>query len=90
MDENLFNVAAKLKADRKRVERSGPVIGGDVKVDVTGRRARQLAAFGAALLVNAAVLGLLQWSAYTARPVPAGQVVITQLDTDLETRVASN
>jgi hypothetical protein len=91
MDENLFNVAAKLQADRVRAV--GTVLTSVGELDVgaaTSRWTRHLLAFGAALLVNAAVIGGLEWSTYAARPVPEGQVVITQLDSELEVRVARN
>ena len=91
MDENLFNVAAALRADSKRAPAT-KVAAAEVGRSEAGsdRRARQALAFMAALLVNAAVIGVLQWSAAAARPVPGGEVVITQLDSDLEVRVARN
>src|SRR5688572_1128885 len=90
MDENLFNVAAKLQADRRRFERQVAAVGKSVGAAAeVSSLTRQLLALGAALLINAAVLGSVQWSAYSARPVPQGQVIITELDT-AEVRVASN
>ena len=75
MDKNLFDTA-KLQAAVDDVEAQPTT--------------RHVAAFVAALLVNVAVLGTLEWSAYSARPVPHGQVVITQLDDSSVQRLAHN
>jgi hypothetical protein len=50
--------------------------------------ARQVIALAVAIAVNVAVLGTLQRTAANARYTPAGEVVITQLDTPVEVRVA--
>jgi hypothetical protein len=52
--------------------------------------ARQLLAFAAAIAVNLLVLGTLQLSASRAAYAPAGEVLITQLESPIEVRVASN
>jgi hypothetical protein len=52
--------------------------------------ARHFLAFTAAIVVNLAVLGTLQWSAADARYAPPGEVVITQLETPAAWRVARN
>jgi hypothetical protein len=54
------------------------------------RTARNVVAFAAALAVNLGVLGTLQWSATSAAYTPRGEVVITQLDSEPEVRMASN
>ena len=59
------------------------------KVDASPR-ARHLLAFTAALAVNLAVLGTLQSSASDAAYAPPGEVVITQLETPVELRLARN
>jgi hypothetical protein len=51
---------------------------------------RHLLAFTAAIVVNLAVLGTLQWSAANSVYVPPGEVVITQLESPVEVRVAQN
>jgi hypothetical protein len=51
---------------------------------------RQVLAFAAAIVVNLLVLGTLQLSAARAAYVPPGEVVITQLETPPELRVARN
>ena len=50
--------------------------------------ARQVVALTAAIAVNVAVLGTLQWTAANARYAPTGEVVITQLETPAEVRLA--
>ena len=52
--------------------------------------ARHLLALTAAIVVNLAVLGTLQWTAANARYAPPGEVVITQLDAPVAVRVAQN
>ncbi len=50
--------------------------------------ARQVVVLATAIAVNVAALGTLQWTAANARYAPAGEVVITQLETSVEVRVA--
>jgi hypothetical protein len=59
------------------------------KVD-SSPAARHVLAFAAAIVVNLIVLGTLQWSAVSAAYAPAGEVLITQLESPPEVRVASN
>jgi hypothetical protein len=52
--------------------------------------ARHLLAATAAIVVNLAVLGTLQWTAANARYAPPGEVLITQLEVPVEAQVAQN
>jgi hypothetical protein len=52
--------------------------------------ARHALAFAAALLVNVALLGTLQWTAANARYAPGGEVVITQLESPVSPQLAKN
>lgn len=86
MNEQLFIDAAKIRANRSSsralTRRAG-------NADI-GPRGRQALAFAAALLVNVAVLGTLQWSAANARYLPKGEVLITQLDNPPQIQLAKN
>jgi hypothetical protein len=52
--------------------------------------ARHVLALVAAVAVNLAVLGMLQWTAAEARYAPPGEVMVTQLESAAEVRVARN
>ena len=54
----------------------------------TSTLARHLLALAAAIVVNVAVLGALQWTAGNAGYTPPGEVVITQLEVPVEAQVA--
>lgn len=78
MNEQLFNEAAQIRIDelhRSHVQSTGLQL---ASLE-TGPRTRHVVAFAAAVLVNLAVLGTLQWTASNARYTPAGEVVITEL-----------
>jgi hypothetical protein len=51
---------------------------------------RHVLAFAAAIVVNLVVLGTLQWSAVSAAYTPPGEVLVTQLESSPEVRVARN
>jgi hypothetical protein len=79
MNELLFTPGVEAPAHLARVIAS--------KID-SSTLARQALTLAAAIAVNVAVLGTLQWTAANARYVPAGEVVITQLKTPVEVQVA--
>ena len=81
MNELLFTPAVQAPAHL------GRVIAG--KVDASPL-ARHVVAFTAAIAVNLAVLGTLQSTASDAAYAPPGEVVITQLETPVELRLARN
>lgn len=56
----------------------------------SSRTARHVLAFAAAIVVNLLVLGALQWTAASAAYAPPGEVLITQLESSSEARVARN
>jgi hypothetical protein len=79
MNELLFTPGVEAPAHLARVIAN--------KID-SSALARHLLALAAAVVVNLAVLGTLQLTAAHARYAPPGEVVITQLETSTEARVA--
>jgi hypothetical protein len=91
MYESLFIDIAQIRADRRaRRESRGVTITPTTSALDFSPTARHVLAFLAALLVNLAVLGTLELSADAARPLPAGEVVVTQLDELGPVRMARN
>lgn len=90
MNERLLLDFAKVQADRRPAQAFAGRAGVSAGALEATPLARHLLGFGAALLVNVAVLGALQLSADAARPTPRGQVVITQLDAPTPPQLARN
>jgi hypothetical protein len=90
MNEPLFNEAAQVRADQRRQRAAQGVSSQPESPVEVGPATRHAVAFAAAVLVNLAVLGTLQWTAANARYAPAGEVVITQLEATTSLQLANN